>query len=153
MSNLPVSKTDGLSNRHGSLFIHEKFPCIQLQLVFKYKYAKVLLSKYSVSEWGIYSAFIITTFDNKESGILCIRKFGENVIWQQLEIFLRLFTSSLLSQDLVNIEGIVPLKRICESAKHSYIINPPAKNRSLMNLTSLEIKNRSLEFPVSWSLN
>ena len=59
--------------------------------------------------------------------------------------FLRLFTSSLLSQDLVNIEGIVPLKRICESAKHSYIINPPAENRSLMNLTSLEIKNRSLE--------
>ena len=101
-----------------------------------------------LGQWGIYSAFIITTFDNKERGI-CIRKLGENVIWQQLEIFLRLFTSSLLSQDLVNIEGIVPLKRICDSAKHSYIINPPAKKRSLMNLTSLEIKNRSLEFPVS----
>ena len=50
VSNLPVSKTDGLGNRHGSLFIHEKFPCVQLQLLFKYKYTEVLLSKYSVSE-------------------------------------------------------------------------------------------------------
>ena len=50
MSNLPVSKTDGLGNRHGSLFIHEKFPFVQLQLMFKYLYAEVPLSKYSVSE-------------------------------------------------------------------------------------------------------
>ena len=60
----------------------------------------------------VYSAFIITIFYKEgfyKEGFLNVR--GKCNL-AATGIFLKLFTSSLLSQDLVNIEGIVPLNKI-----------------------------------------
>ena len=89
-------------------------------------------------EWVIYSAFGFPTSVTKRE--MWKENWAKKWNLAATGFSLRLFTSSLLSQDLVNIEGIVPLKNQWNRVLK---LISRAKIFFLMNFISLKMKERS----------
>ena len=105
-SNFPVRKTDGLGYRHGPLLRREELSCIHLIQMFKNENIQIALIVFYFKRHSG-SAVQHHCQKGKLNMDICISGKIKSVA---IGYFLRFSTSSELSQDLLNIDGIFPLK-------------------------------------------